>query len=141
MARRRKDQNQPVVVATHADPPSHKDLQMTRCSATGRNRGAAAPAAAAFTVPHDESRRVVIASDGLWDIISAEDGAAIARQHDEPQAAADALLAIAQHEYHEVRGLEKMGDDTTVVVVDLNPGGLAYEDPIKGMGGVCCAVL
>ena len=51
------------------------------------------------------------------------------------------LLAVAQHEYHEVRGLEKMGDDTTVVVVDLNPGGLAYEDPIKGMGGVCCAVL
>ena len=64
-----------------------------------------------------------------------------AEEYSAVEAAADALLAVAQHEYHEVRGLEKMGDDTTVVVVDLNPGGLAYEDPIKGMGGVCCAVL
>ena len=146
MARpKEKDQNQPVVVATHADPYSshYKDLQMTRSLGDWTKSAWVLPhpQLRRFTVPHDESRRVVIASDGLWDIISAEDGAAIARQHDEPQAAADALLAVAQHEYHQVRGLEKMGDDTTVVVVDLNPGGLAYEDPIKGMGGVCCAVL
>ena len=96
------------------------------------------PQVSRFTVAHDESRRVVIASDGLWDVISYEHAAAITRESESAQAAADALLAVAQREYHEVRGLEKMGDDTTVVVVDLNPAGLPFTEPTGGSG--CCSV-
>ena len=39
------------------------------------------------------------------------------------QEAADALLEVAKQEYLTQRGLKLMGDDTTVLVVDLLPGG------------------
>ena len=68
-----KDQNQPVVVATHADPYSshYKDLQMTRSLGDWTKSAWVLPhpQLRRFTVPHDESRRVVIASDGLWDLV------------------------------------------------------------------------
>ena len=145
MARpKEKDQNQPVVVATHAGPYSshYKDLQMTRSLGDWTKSAWVLPhpQLRRFTVPHDESRRVVIASDGLWDIISAEDGAAIARQHDEPQAAADARSRSRSTSTRGPRPRED-GRRHDRRRGRPQPRRLAYEDPIKGMGGVCCAVV
>ena len=64
------------------------------------------------------------------------------------QAAAEALVDAAKVVYLEHRQLELPGDDTTVLVVDLNPSNLAYvEPPPVGSGGGgggggsgCCSV-
>ena len=75
------------------------------------------------TVVAGAFRRVILASDGLWDVCSHQTAAKVARSsHETPQEAADALLAIAKRAYIKERGLEREGDDASVVVVDLNPG-------------------
>ena len=49
--------------------------------------------------------------------------------------AAQHLLFVAETEYLENRGHELMDDDTTVLVVELNPSGVKFVPP-----GGCCAV-
>ena len=54
------------------------------------------------------------------------------------QEAADALISAAKKVYFEQWGLQLPGDDTTVLVVELNPSGM--PPPLKPAGGGCCAV-
>ena len=91
------------------------------------------------TVVSGAFRRVILASDGRWDVCSHQTAAKVARKHETPQEAADALLAIAKRAYIKERGLERVGDDTSVVVVDLNPGLVPFEPPAAG--ATCCALL
>ncbi|KAL1518842.1 hypothetical protein AB1Y20_003119 [Prymnesium parvum] len=51
--------------------------------------------------------------------------------------ACDELVEICRVEYIQARGLDKMGDDTTVMVVDLNPSNLVFEPVPNG----CCTLL
>lgn len=54
---------------------------------------------------------LILASDGLWDVVSSKTAARIAASYQDPQQAADALvqLALQKHTY----------DNVTVVVVDV----------------------
>ena len=135
-----KDENEPMVVATHEDPYSshYRDLLMTRsvCDWTKSCWVLPHPETLEFTVPASKRYRVVLASDGLWDICSAERAAEIVHAADTPQDAAEALLAVAKGVYQGERGLEKMGDDTTVMVVEINPSGVVGPPP-KSKGGGC----
>ena len=127
-----------MVVATHEDPYSshYRDLLMTRsvCDWTKSSWVLPHPDVCHFDVPHGKHVRAVLASDGLWDICSPEVATDILRGAATPQQAADELLEVAKDVYLGERGLEKMGDDTTVMVVDLLPGGPATA---KGGGGNC----
>ena len=133
-----KDENMPLVVATHEDPYSshYRDLLMTRsiCDWTKSAWVLPQPSVAPFEVPANKCFRVVLASDGLWDICSLEHAAEVCKGASSAQAAADELLNIAKAVYNGERGLEKMGDDTTVMVVDLAPGGVGAS---KGGCTVC----
>ena len=124
-----KDENMPLVCATHEDPYSshYRDLLMTRsiCDWTKSSWVLPHPDVVHFDVAHGKHVRTVLASDGLWDICSADEAAAILKSAPTPQKAADELLEIAKRVYQGERGLEKMGDDTTIMVVDLMPGGKA----------------
>jgi len=78
------------------------------------------PELATWTLPSDLFfERVVLATDGLWDVLT--DARAVQRivfRHDDPQAVADALMEAAR-----AASIKKFQtphkDDTTVVVVDL----------------------
>ena len=135
-----KDENEPMVVATHEDPYSshYRDLLMTRsiCDWTKSCWVLPHPETLEFTVAASKRVRVVLASDGLWDICTAERAAEIVYAAETPQMAAEALLAVAKAVYQGERGLEKMGDDTTVMVVELNPSG-GVGPPAKSKGGGC----
>jgi serine/threonine protein phosphatase PrpC len=136
-----KDENEPMVVATHEDPYSshYRDLLMTRsiCDWTKSSWVLPHPETMEFAIPYSKRFRVVLASDGLWDICSAERAAEVVFEADTVQTAAELLLEIAQRVYHGERGLEKMGDDTTVLVLELNPSGMTAGSATKGAAGGC----
>lgn len=78
-----------------------------------------APELHRFTVGTAAWVRVVIASDGLWDLVTSKEAAHTLRTHATPQAAAARLVRMARD-----RSLNRFGllkDDTTVLVVELNP--------------------
>lgn len=80
--------------------------------------------------------RVILASDGLWDLVSFEAAAAIVRGVDDPQKAAVQLLRRAKAESAR-RGYAGLKDDTTILVVDVNPRALRVaEEP----AGCACVV-
>ena len=140
---RAKDENMPMVVDTHEDPYSshYRDLLMTRsvCDWTKSCWVLPHPETLEFTVAHSKRFRVVLASDGLWDICSAERAAEVAFRAPTVHAAAVELLNIARGVYHGERGLEKMGDDTTILVLELNPSGStsAAAPALKRNGSGC----
>jgi len=83
--------------------------------------------------------RVVIASDGLWDFCTPELAAKIARRERTAQAAASALLRLANN--RSIAKFNELKDDTTCVVVDLNPSHLPFEKPkMDGACSACCVV-
>ena len=68
--------------------------------------------------------------------------------------AANELLRIPEKVYIEERGHEMMDDDTTILVVELNPSGRKVEPPVfsgsidprsqpeeASGGGGCCALM
>lgn len=138
-----KDRNEPLVVATDDDPfsPHHKDLMMSRsiCDWTKCAWVLPHPQLLDFTVAAGEHKRVILASDGLWDVISPEDAVIIARDSPSVDAAAELLMRRAKDEYLTKRGLAKMGDDTTVMVIDLNPSNVMFAAR-GGRGTGCCVV-
>ena len=134
---RAKDENEPMVVATHEDPYSshYRDLLMTRsiCDWTKSCWVLPQPETLEFTIKGRERIRVVLASDGLWDICTPERAAAIVFKAATLQQAAEELLQIAKDVYQGERGLEKMGDDTTVMVLEMNPAGVQSRgEPKQG---------
>jgi hypothetical protein len=61
---------------------------------------------------------------------------AVARDTPSVDEVAEILMSKARIEYLENRRLDKMGDDTTVMVIDLNPSNLAFE-----ARRTCCVIL
>ena len=104
------------------------------------------PQMARSRVGAEEHHRVIIASDGLWDVVSHEKCMELCRGAPTVQAAAEALVEAAKVVYLEHRQLELPGDDTTVLVVDLNPSQLAFVEPPPvassgGDGSGCCLIF
>ena len=75
--------------------------------------------------------RVVLASDGLWDLVSFEAAAACMRSVDDPQKAAHLLLKRAKSESAR-RGYSGLKDDTTILVVDINPNSVTVTEASRG---------
>lgn len=97
------------------------------------------PEIATFRVGEAEHVRVVIASDGVWDFMTPEEAAALARRAPTVKAAACAIADKAK-----LRSLNKLNalkDDTTCLVVDLNPSQRAFAPPEPAAGAAgCCAI-
>eukprot|EP00966_Prymnesium_polylepis_P332438 7387936-Prymnesium_polylepis.1 len=137
----------PWVVATEHEfsHPHYRDLQMTRSIGDWKASDTVLPEPElkSFSVGPQGHERLVLATDGLWDVVSASQAAAVCRRSTTPQAVADKLLQLAAGEYKQ-RGLPGFRDDTTIVVLDLNPSGrpmkeaaLTCDDFGLGCGGCC----
>jgi len=135
------DANQVWVVATAEDraDPGYSDLQMTRSMGDWKAADLVLPNAQihTFEVPADGIYRVTLASDGLWDVCSFSESCKKMKNADSVKTCAKKLLRIAEMEYIENRGHELMDDDTTIIVVELNPAGVKYTAP---PAGGCCAI-
>ena len=113
--------------AARALTPHPQSLRFAVCAAgaaDGEGGGAAAP---------PQRWAVVLASDGLWDQVPHERAAAVVRAAVDPQGAADALVKLA------TVGRATPKDDTSVIVVDLNPAELPPQTPRCG-GSRSCVV-
>jgi len=137
----------PWVVSTETEfsHPHYRDLQMTRSIGDwlAADLVVPQPDIMTFTVgPHD-FERVVLASDGLWDVVSTADVATVCRRSANPQLAADRLLRMAKEAYQR-RGVSGFRDDTTILVVDINPSNLPMReapvtcDEVLGVDCACC---
>ena len=89
-------------------------------------------------------RRYVIATDGLWDVITSKAAKDVVLHLDHPQDAADALLRFAQRKYTKAaannpafQNMNVFKDDTTVVVVDVQLGDAVL--PTSSSFGFFCA--
>ena len=134
------DVNQVWVVSTadnRADP-GYSDLQMTRsmCDWRASDMVLPNPQVHSFTVKPGEVMRVCLASDGLWDICDFQKSADVMKKYSSVDKCATTLLGLAKTEYLENREHDKMDDDTTVLVIELNPSGI--KPP--GAGG-CCSIM
>mmetsp|Transcript_2948 Transcript_2948/g.8759 ORF Transcript_2948/g.8759 Transcript_2948/m.8759 type:complete len:420 (-) Transcript_2948:152-1411(-) len=85
----------------------------------------------------DDARfdRVILATDGLWDLVTFDAAEALVKIVDEPQQAADKLLRRAKAESAR-RGYQGLKDDTTILVIDLNPRGIA----LPARAGCACVL-
>ena len=83
--------------------------------------------------------RVVLASDGLWDFVPTAEARDILCTYTSSQACADRLVAKAVD--RSKRRLNQLKDDTTVIVVTLNPSGLppplSSSDEREGCYSLC----
>ena len=136
------DVNQVWVVSTaeSRSDPGYSDLQMTRsmCDWRASDMVLPNPEVYSFEVPAGEVWRICLASDGLWDVCSFARAAEMMKKHASVDKCCKELLKIAEKEYLEVRGHEKMDDDTTVLVIELNPSGIK---PQIAAGGGCCSLM
>lgn len=82
--------------------------------------------------------RVIIASDGVWDFVTDREAATLARRCEKAQDAATKLVDLAYR--RSMRRLERLKDDTTALVVDLNPSASPFQPPTATPGG-CCMVM
>ena len=90
-----------------------------------------------FEVPADKIYRVCLASDGLWDVVDFATAAKTMHKAPTVQKASKDLLRIPERVYLEERGHQLMDDDTTILVVELNPSGVKHD----AGGGGCCEVV
>ena len=134
------DVNQVWVVSTaesRADP-GYSDLQMTRsmCDWRASDMVLPHPQIHTFTVPAGESVRICLASDGLWDVCKFEDAAKMMHSAKSVKSACKNIMEIPEVEYLENRKHAMMDDDTTVLIIELNPGGIAPP-----AAGGCCEIM
>lgn len=117
------DESQPWVVSTAKRNTSmgYYDLCMSRSIGDwhGSDLVLPHPELHAFSIPHGAHHRVVIASDGLWDVCTFEQAARLVSRARTARSAAEKLVQHALKEYLQAQGLERAADDTTVVVVEL----------------------
>jgi len=96
-----------------------------------------------FVVAPGGHRRVVIASDGLWDVVSLAEAAAVTRLARTTAMSAQALASMGEKGHHARFG--KLRDDITVVIVDLClPGDDEGAPPVASarVGSACgCSVM
>jgi serine/threonine protein phosphatase PrpC len=135
------DENQVWVVATRPtrDMPGYSDVQMTRsmCDWKAADLILPHPQIHTFEVPATEVYRICLASDGLWDICPFEKCGKVLEYSKTVQGAAKDLLSLAEEEDLQTRKHDSMDDDTTILVVELNPSGMKRA----GGGGGCCSVM
>jgi serine/threonine protein phosphatase PrpC len=135
------DVNQVWVVATaeQRSDPGYSDLQMTRSMVDWRASDMVLPNPQihTFHVPKDKIFRVVLASDGLWDICTFSQAAKHLKTLPTVQKAAEKMLKMAKDEYLGNRGHDMMDDDTTIICLELNPSGLPYP---YASSGACCSL-
>lgn len=81
--------------------------------------------------------RLLLASDGLWDVISPAQACRLVRGAATAQRAADLLLGMAERISNEKFG--RLKDDTTVLVVDVDLRTEAMRQAAKREGS-CCVV-
>ena len=76
----------------------------------------------------------------MWDFVSEAEAVRVVRHAPTAQAAADALVRLASHLSMERLG--RLKDDTSCVVVDLNPSRRAFEPAGRdgGCSGCACTI-
>ena len=82
--------------------------------------------------------RIIVASDGLWDVYANEEAEQLSRgsRLDAPRNSADAAAHLVTHALDD-RAFDGLApDDITALVVDIHGGGL----PASGEGG-CCTLM
>lgn len=143
----------PQVFATRADRSrgGYYDVQMARTICDWKGPDLVLPHPQIAPLPAmaaDGFLRVVIASDGLWDECTFDECLDICRRSANAQATADTLLRHAVKDKVDLklpegeRNKENMHDDTTVLVVDLNPSGRSPPPlPAASGGGGCCVMM
>lgn len=91
-----------------------------------------------FEVSSGAHERVVIASDGLWDVCTNEKAASIVRK---AKSAADAAYKLAEYAWRTSHArFDRLKDDTTIVVVDLDCS-LPGESPPQNKDAGCGCLL
>ena len=83
--------------------------------------------------------RIIIASDGLWDVYANEEAEQMSRgsRMDAPKSSSDCAVMMAARA-QEDRAFDGLAaDDITCLVVDIRRGPL----PAPGEGGGCCVVM
>ena len=81
---------------------------------------------------------LVLASDGLWDFLTTAEACKVMRRGRSPQACADKLVEMAVNRSKaKYNGLK---DDTTAVVIELNPSGEPPPIATGADGSACCVV-
>ena len=95
------------------------------------------PEIVSFEVGHSQHLRAIVASDGVWDFLTLQAACKIARTAATPQAAATAIVDAAY--WKSMAKFERLKDDTTCVVIDLNPSQLPFAKPADAGG--CCALM
>jgi len=90
-----------------------------------------------FTIARGTHSRLLLASDGLWDVISPAQACRLVRGAATAQRAADLLLGMAERISNEKFG--RLKDDTTVLVVDVDLRTEAMRQAAKREGS-CCVV-
>ena len=91
-----------------------------------------------FTVAKDQCLRCVLASDGLWDFLTTAEACKLMRRGRSPQACADKLVEMAVNRSKaKYNGLK---DDTTAIVIELNPSGEPPPIAAGADGSACCVV-
>ena len=95
------------------------------------------PDVARFRVTRSQCLRAVLASDGLWDFVRPDEASRVLRAGKSASSCADRLLEMAVSRSN--AKFNELKDDTTVLVVELNPSG---EPPplVAPAGGGCCVV-
>lgn len=91
-----------------------------------------------FEVSREQHVRAIIASDGVWDFLSLEEAAALARKAPSARDAAQRIADKARA--RSIGRLNQLKDDTTCVAVDLNPSGLAFSKPPPPEKSSCCVL-
>lgn len=83
--------------------------------------------------------RIIIASDGLWDVYANEEAEQLSRgsRMDAPKCTADCAVMMAARA-QEDRAFDGLApDDITALVIDIRRGPL----PAPGESGGCCVVM
>eukprot|EP00607_Mallomonas_marina_P007995 CAMPEP_0182417266 /NCGR_PEP_ID=MMETSP1167-20130531/1693_1 /TAXON_ID=2988 /ORGANISM="Mallomonas Sp, Strain CCMP3275" /LENGTH=416 /DNA_ID=CAMNT_0024590685 /DNA_START=49 /DNA_END=1296 /DNA_ORIENTATION=- len=90
----------------------------------------AVPDISAVTIPAGHHARFVLASDGLWDVLTVEKVRALVYRHKNVQKVASLLSCRA---WSKRRHLSMRPDDITVLVVDVNPDSFRHSfESMKG---------
>jgi serine/threonine protein phosphatase PrpC len=86
------------------------------------------PDVSLLTIQKNERTRIILATDGVWDILGNDDIATYIMKYQDPQNMAD---CIARHAQEQRRVKQMRRDDITVIVVDIN-------NPHQAQVDYCC---
>ena len=91
-----------------------------------------------FRVGRGEFLRFVLASDGLWDIVAFGGAAASARRGASADAVARRLMGECERQSHAKFG--RLKDDTTIIVVDVNPSDISARAVVSHCSAACAVI-